>query len=244
MTKVIMLAGGIGSGKAYVMSQMVQELKETGNSIHLISFADPIKQFVKKHYGYDKNGKFVANNNFILKNPGPILDECIHFLRKESMISDKIEIPTYEQCEDWFKVFEYADKEFKKLKDKDNVEKIKIILRYIMQQLGTDIGHSFSKCIWARVAINKILKLNVDYVIIDDWRFMFELNFAIEVFQHTKFELIPYFIHADEEVRAKRRNITVKELNKQSQHISEREGQEVILPFMKLHYPDNIILNN
>jgi hypothetical protein len=73
---------------------------------------------------------------------------------------------------------------------------------------------------------------------------MFELNFAIEVFQHTKFELIPYFIHADEEVRAKRRNITVKELNKQSQHISEREGQEVILPFMKLHYPDNIILNN
>jgi type II secretory ATPase GspE/PulE/Tfp pilus assembly ATPase PilB-like protein len=55
-TKIILFAGGIGSGKGYHISKKIMELKETGNSILMLSFADPIKRIVKEVVGFDKNG--------------------------------------------------------------------------------------------------------------------------------------------------------------------------------------------
>jgi len=57
MSEIILLAGGIGSGKAYIMAKKVQELKETGHSIASFSFADPIKKFIEDVFGLDKNGR-------------------------------------------------------------------------------------------------------------------------------------------------------------------------------------------
>jgi hypothetical protein len=240
MKEVRLLAGGIGSGKAYIMSKMVQELKETGNSIYLVSFADPIKQIVKTLYGYDKNGNRVKHVSLMSAQEN--LDDCISLINKK--LSDEY-IPFDTEYEMWLTYFQHADNFFKTGLAENDKQELKEVLRFLMQKIGTEIGQRFKKTIWPMIAFDKILNnKNIDYVIIDDWRFMFELNKAIETFQHTGYEVVPYFIDADIEVRAKRRNITVEELINQSQHSSEREGQEIIRPFMQMYHPQNIIVNN
>jgi hypothetical protein len=82
-----------------------------------------------------------------------------------------------------------------------------------------------------------------DCVFIDDWRFMMEYSHVFRRSQH-EYEVIPYFVDASKETRAQRRGISVYELDQQSQHASEREGQEVIKPFMQIYYPQNIIWND
>ena len=84
---------------------------------------------------------------------------------------------------------------------------------------------------------------HVDYVFIDDLRFLFEYLCVYREFQHDC-DVEPFFVVADEVVRAKRRCITLEELKDQSKHLSERESMEVLLPFMRLYFPDNIIENN
>ena len=116
-------------------------------------------------------------------------------------------------------------------------------IRTLLQITGTEIGQSLNREIWPTILAEFIddVSDDIDYVIVDDWRFLFEYyNVARNL---PKCKLTPYFIYASESVRAKRRNISVDELKKQSSHVSERESAEVILNWMNIYFPTNIIDN-
>lgn len=239
MKEIIMFAGNIGSGKAYMMNKKVQELKETGNSIYLVSFADPIKTFVKDFIGLDKNGNGILNDK----------EEVINFSNFESKIEKLFK--SYRNGKRFVNLKKYQS-QYETLieniyQDKWENEKPDLRLkaiRSLLQIIGTEIGQSYNKEVWPEMSCNKISDSmsHSDYVIIDDFRFLFEYYSIIRYFPDTK--VTPYYVTADIEVRAKRRNITVEELMNQEKHISEQESKHVVLPWMKLHFPENIIVNN
>ncbi len=232
MAKIIMFSGGIGSGKAHCMNQKIMELKETGNSICMISFADPIKKLIENCFGVNKNGERIKQVASISID---LLSSAV-----SSLLSSRIEYAPDENTAD---LFEYAKGQT--LSNDQLVRKIGA--RPLMQITGTEIGQQIKKKAWPMLAVEKIKKIEraspMDYYIIDDLRFVFEYFCFLREFQHQH-EIIPYYVSASEETRAKRRGISVNELKQQSQHLSERESAEVLLPFMRLYYPGNIILND
>lgn len=236
-TKIILFAGGIGSGKGYHISKRIMELKETGNSILMLSFADPIKRIVKEFVGFDKNGIKVDDRLLI----EPKYNDVVEAISRVSMQSG---ISMYHHPE-MTRLFEKYISDIR-LSNGDT-DKIKSALRGIMQIVGTEIGQTIKKEMWPMIAVNNIKKIlaahHVDYVFIDDLRFLFEYLCIYREFQHDC-DVEPFFVVADEVVRAKRRRITLEELRKQSKHLSERESMEVLLPFMRLYFPNNIIVNN
>ena len=58
------------------------ELKETGNSILMLSFADPIKQIVKDLFGFDKNGKKTDNRVLSAPSHKDIVDAVLCLLER------------------------------------------------------------------------------------------------------------------------------------------------------------------
>jgi hypothetical protein len=232
MAKIIMFSGGIGSGKAHCMNQKIMELKETGNSICMISFADPIKKLVAKCFGIDKNGKR-------LHYPSPICFESFVSIVAKFLNADNRYISNDSTTINFCDAITQATQ--------DDDQERRNGARLLMQITGTEIGQQIKKEAWPMLAVEKIKKMEsvtpMDYYIIDDLRFVFEYFCFLREFQHQH-EVAPYYVHASEETRAKRRGLTVDELRNQSKHLSERESSEVLLPFMRLYFPDNIILNN
>ena len=232
MAKIIMFSGGIGSGKAHCMNQKIMELKETGNSICMISFADPIKKLIENCFGVNKNGERIKQVASISIG---LLSNAV-----SSLLSADIK---YAPDENTAELFDHA-----KTQTLSNDQRIrKIGARTLMQITGTEIGQHIKKEAWPMLAVEKIKKIErvspMDYYIIDDLRFIFEYFCFLREFQHQH-EIIPYYVSASEETRAKRRGISVEELAEQSRHLSERESAEVLLPFMRLYFPNNIILND
>jgi hypothetical protein len=239
MKEIIMFAGNIGSGKAYMMNKKVQELKETGNSIYLVSFADPIKTFVKDFIGLDKNGNGILNDKEEVINFYNFTSRLEKLFKRYRNGERFIDLEKYETQYELIVENIYQDK----LENEKPDLRLKSI-RSLLQIIGTEIGQSYNKEVWPEIACNKI-SYNMeysDYVIVDDFRFLFEYYSIIRYFPDTK--VTPYYVTADIEVRAKRRNITVEELMNQEKHISEQESKHVVLPWMKLHFPENIIENN
>ncbi len=238
-TKIILFAGGIGSGKGYHISKKIMELKETGNSILMLSFADPIKQIVKDLFCFDKNGKETDKRLLDTPNYKDIVDAVLCLL-------EQYDVPMLHNPEPMtITILEkYIDDIYISTADRD---KIKSALRGIMQIIGTEIGQTIKKEMWPMIAVNTIKTVlaahHIDYVFIDDLRFLFEYLCVYREFQHDC-DVEPFFVIADEVVRAKRRGITLEELKEQSKHLSERESMEVLLPFMRLYFPNNIIENN
>ena len=238
-TKIILFAGGIGSGKGYHISKKIMELKETGNSILMLSFADPIKQIVKDLFGFDKNGKKTDNRLLDTPNHKDIVDAVLRLLAQYDVpMLHNPEPMTITNLEKYVSDIRVSS---------GYTDKIKSALRGIMQIIGTEIGQTIKKEMWPMIAVNNIKKMlvahHVDYVFIDDLRFLFEYLCVYREFQHDC-DVEPFFVIADEVVRAKRRGITLEELKEQSKHLSERESMEVLLPFMRLYFPNNIIENN
>lgn len=238
-TKIVLFAGAIGSGKNYQLNKKTMELKETGNSILMISFADPIKQIVKDLFGFDKNGKKTDNRPLKVPNCKDIVDAVLR-------LSTQYDVPKPHNPDPMTIMIleKYIDDT---CISNGDTGKIKPALRGIMQVIGTEIGQTIKKEMWPIIAVNSIKKIldahHVDYVFIDDLRFLFEYLCVYREFQHDC-DVEPFFVIADEVVRAKRRRITLEELKEQSKHLSERESMEVLLPFMRLYFPNNIIENN
>jgi len=232
MAKIIMFSGGIGSGKAHCMNQKIMELKETGNSICMLSFADPIKKLIENCFGVNKNGERIKQVASISIG---LLSDAV-----SSLLSADIE---YSPDENTATLFYHAKDQTLSIDPRIR----KIGARTLMQITGTEIGQQIKKEAWPMLAVEKIKKIEsvtpMDYYIIDDLRFVFEYFCFLREFQHQHV-IIPYYVLASEETRAKRRGISVEELAEQSQHLSERESAEVLLPFMRLYFPGNIILND
>ncbi len=258
MSKIIMFAGAIGAGKAFMMNKKITELKEVGNSICMLSFADPIKEIVKEVFGYDKNGNIVdektflnfsdnfLNNDVVIENPKDTEEDLKFFFK---LLFDRVtENHSFNYSIDHKTIFNNIQPtlidiiEYFKTGGEQNIKKG---IRLLMQIVGTEIGQEIEKEIWPEYLKRKIEKLHneIDYFIIDDWRFLFEYFNAYKSYQHVhNIEL--FYVDAIAEVRAKRRGISVEELEEVSQHKSELESLKVIKPFMEIYFPDNIIINN
>jgi hypothetical protein len=238
MKEIIMYAGGIGSGKAYIMIQKIQQLKETGNSVYCLSFADPIKQFIKNTFGIDKNGfGGIINNDMTFEHfysnfKHTFFPNVYNSFANQSVIDSSAK-----------QIYETA---LNILNDQPTISNLKHAIRFLLQISGTEIAQSYQKEVWPEICTKQIKNVQnyVDYVIIDDWRFLFEFFNLFRNFQNSGIILSPYYINADDDIRAKRRGITVDELKKQSNHASEIESETVIKPFMQIYYPHNIIDNN
>jgi hypothetical protein len=242
MKEVRLLAGGIGSGKAYIMSKMVQELKETGNSVYIVSFADPIKQFIKNTFGIDKNGfGYIINDDmtfgeFYSQFKLTFFPNVANFRANQSVINSSAK-----------QIYETALNIINGQHPiSDTKSNLKRAIRFLLQITGTEMAQSYQKEVWPEICTKRIKNVQnyTDYVIIDDWRFLFEFFNLFRNFQNSDILLSPYYINADDEIRAKRRGITVDELKKQSNHASEIESETVIKSFMQIYYPHNVIDNN
>ncbi|MFA6377787.1 MAG: hypothetical protein WCW63_04085, partial [Acholeplasmataceae bacterium] len=187
-TKIILFAGAIGSGKNYQLNKKIMELKETGNSILMLSFADPIKQIVKDLFGFDKNGKKTDNRVLSAPNYNDIVDAVLRLLAR-------YDVPMLRNLEPMtITIFEkYVSDIRVSTADRD---KIKSALRGIMQIIGTEIGQTIKKEMWPMIAVNTIKTVlaahRVDYVFIDDLRFLFEYLCVYREFQHDC-DVEPFF---------------------------------------------------
>lgn len=221
MAKIRSYSGLIGSGKAYVMFKNIEKLKENGFSIAIISLADPIKKFCYDCLGIQKSG------------------QVLHFNRPKTL--DQL-------LEAFGNYFSVSTTQIKKpLEPYQN--QINFILqnkissaeaRILMQFIGTELAQKIDKLFWVNLTKEQIKKsLHFDYIFIDDVRFMFELD-SFEEYD----DYYPYYVTAYEDVRAKRRGVSVELLREQCQHASERESIEKIFPYVVYHYPNNILKNN
>lgn len=250
MTKVLLFSGQIGSGKGYVSSQRISKLKEVGNTIVQLSFANPIKKIVDDICGYDKNIKPVRKINHTELSERQF-SNLIYDSIKEKVVD---EIHEFFNGGFYFKKFTEEQKNiieklyklYQIVRNRGLVPEIrKESIRQMYQLFGTELCQPINKTIWSVYASAKISNLcfenDVDYVVIDDFRFIMEYFSMIALL--PQYEIIPYAIIADKEIRAKRRNISVEELDKMCEHLSEREF-DIIFQWMRLRLPENIIENN
>ena len=244
-TKILLFAGQIGSGKGYISAKKTQELKEVGNTILQFSFANPIKKLIDSLCFCDKNLVPIPYNDCIktcsLTGFNLVMVEHVDKILDVANLERFIEF-TEEQLQIVDKLYELSCI----VKNDTNQDIRKSSIRLMYQLFGTELMQTFNKCVWAIFASNRIKQINkaerIDYIIIEDFRFLME--FFSMVILLTEYKIIPYAIIASDEVRAKRRNITVEKLKEISNHLSEQEFDICLLPWMKLRYSENIIENN
>jgi len=252
MTKIILIAGQIGSGKGYISSKKSAELKEVGNTILHLSFANPIKKIIDGICGFDKNLKQLETRT---ETSNLTIDDFVTII-KES-INDFVldEINDFHQTSG-LKLEEFDDAQDEIVNELyelyhivSNIEQLpqtrKNAIRKMYQLFGTELCQPINKTIWALYLSARIsnccYETDIDYVIVDDFRFIMEFFSMLSLLPN--YEIIPYAIIADKKVRAKRRGISISELNEMCNHLSEREF-ELILSWMKMRLPENIIENN
>ena len=233
-----MYSGSIGAGKAHEMLKHVKSLKETGFSVATISLADPIKKFVSDVFDVNKHGRIID---------API-DKKVSFedLVKNFCHYFKSFLEPFDDDNNLIDVIIHKTKHLKTpvesaIQDLPNLKAI----RYLYQIIGTDIAHLISRQFWLFLLQDKIdaIKDEIDFVFVDDLRFLFEFLLLREYY-FKKIDVEAFYVDASEEVRAKRRNLTVNELKLQSEHVSEKESARVIKPYIQLYFPNNVINNN
>lgn len=236
--------GRLGSGKGYCMLQQVEQLKTTGNSIYLVSFADPIKQILRESFGLEKSGRLdIDFRNKITKEYVKTqicykITDLLHSLNSPTFAEYKYKgiyglvASKYEVVEDEF----YNHVETCVLgSDVD----FAFSFRRLGQLLGTEIGRYCLDTIWIDVALAKVTdsfhKNLAEYAFIDDCRFLNEFE-ALQNFDYCT-EIIG--VTCSDETRALRRKLSLEDLKAQDCHGSE---MEIDLILEKL--PDGNIINN
>jgi hypothetical protein len=251
-TKIIMLSGTIGSGKGYMTNKFIDKIQLNGKHAIVCSFAQPIKKIIGEVYGLDKSGNVIDKpKNLEQLSVEIAFDDICKKLYQYNTFCKLGEFSKHFKLKDFphFKLIHY---EIVGNFLHNNKQALISYLREMMQYLGTEMAQSYDEFFWPKYFKSYLFKYlksdfnNGDFdFIITDCRFLKEfiyLNSSEELKNIAEFEL--YYIDAPLEVRAKRRNITPKELIKQSCHLSEQEMEKVIYNYMQLYYPGNIIIND
>lgn len=234
--QVIAFIGRIGSGKTYQMLKRMEREKSNGNSVAIVSFADPFKQFMKKEIGIRKTGfedeiSFPDRYYNPSKNPNYKyqLYDGLHTFLMDSVFYIK------DRMDDW-DVFRRFDEKFDFIweqhgqtlislidgcyNDSDNYS---IYFRKIMQMIGTDFGRAMYPKIWANYLEERIARIcsigAIHTLFVDDVRFWNE---------HSCVSSLPYTVTimgviTSDEVRAKRRNMTIEQVLDADKHSSEAD---------------------
>lgn len=257
MKTLLAFCGNLGSGKGYHMMKMVEELKTTGNTIYMVSFADPIKQILRNSFGFTKTGKtnaqFPQFTNIYIKHQ--IIDSLYGYIK--DLKYEKFDISEQDAKAYIANNYDNYEIEFSnyvigastgrfpenQVDSWDSLADYNYCFRRLGQLLGTELGRYLFDTIWVDIAFNKIktvFKYDLaDYATIDDCRFVNEFDMIESFRTTTAFDSKVYGIVASDETRATRRNITLEELKSQDSHASEKDIDIII---SKL--PESSIIQN
>jgi hypothetical protein len=259
MKTLISFVGKLGSGKNHCMNKMVDELKDTGHTIYLVSFADPIKKILRDSFGLTKAGKLPTKHPEFteLYVKSQVVDSLYSLIRQLNY--EKFDITESDLKSYIARNYEIHEKEFYKWvcgatrgyfltmcpteNWKDNTPEYALCFRKLGQMLGTELARHIVDSIWVDLALNKVknvFKNNMaDYAFIADCRFLNEYEMLQKFRQDTAFDSLIYGVVATDQTRAKRRNMTIEELYAQDDHGSEQEVDSII---RKL--PLSYVINN
>lgn len=229
--KIYAYSGKIGAGKSYMVSQDIQKLKNMGQRIFILSFADPIKWHLEEAYGLVKGDTTrIGVSSWITRE---LLDEhLIKFLRaamNKILSAAHYEFTTwtyYEKKIDEI-VAEKGDFVFELLKNINHSNQVDHY-RKLMQFIGTEIAQSVYENIWvdnAMLTVDFIRTTGVaNVVIFDDVRFTKEYDGIKKYVEGNKdVDLIFKMVHATLETRMSRTGLTADQIDEMSDHPSEIE---------------------
>ena len=250
---LVAYCGRLGSGKNYQMMKQVDHLKDTGHTIYLISFADPIKRILRDSFGLTKAGKTIDYPS--------ITKDYVELEITKSLINLAVELDPYgsigaitckvadiyEQHEEVFYGYVYGaitGNFYSNGEVKSNIINYDFAFRRLGQLLGTELGRAIRDTIWIDIALNRVKKVFAadlaDYAFIADCRFVNEY-YAVNDFKYNfpSYDSIVYGIQATDETRSLRRNLPIEELKLQDQHGSEVEVDSIITLLPKECVIDN-----
>jgi hypothetical protein len=240
------------------MMQKVESLKTTGNSVYLVSFADPIKQILRDSFGLTKEGKIQIALPQIteLYVKHQIVDGLYALIKPLGY--EKFDISehdlkayiarNYEKHEKefygyvWAAITGYLPKDSRY--NASGTIDYALAFRRLGQLLGTELGRYLIDSIWVDIALLKIkqvFKLDLaDYAFIDDVRFVNEYDMFQKFREETVFDAQVIGVQCSPQTRANRRNMSLEALLKQEEHSSEASVDDII----KFLEPQYVIDNN
>lgn len=220
--KIILIGGKLGSGKMQQTLKLIDQCKSNGYRCAILSFADPIKKMIFEVFG-------MLKDNYDLFEKKDLTLEELHenlFIQLKEVITniyppkeiDKYIMKCHHAIErQLITIFE--------LYSNINESTYSMVMRKLMQIIGTEIGQSIDKLLWTQetmITADVLLWDNlVDKVFIDDLRF--EHEYLKFVSQNKAENLLTIIIHAQDELRAQRRNITIDQLKEVDSHESEKQ---------------------
>jgi hypothetical protein len=249
--KINAYSGKIGAGKSYMVSQDIQRIKSMGNRIFILSFADPIKNFLEDEFGLIKGADpeprsphcvstWITSEAwekrlkvFLEMNMGAILDDGHYDFDTYKYYGDRIQAVMSSN------VVPHCFGLLRNYKD-NPVD----CYRMLMQQIGTEIAQSVYELIWVERALQTVEKIraaNVAKVVMfDDVRFLKEYD-GIHQYVHNKNDvnLIFKMITASETTRCERTGLTLAQLVEMSDHPSETEIDLIAERIPKTCFVDN-----
>lgn len=230
--RLIGFTGKLGSGKDYCAMKMIEDLKGDGNTILMISFADPIKHILSK-FGFFKSGRKQIKpvdeqlEYFDLKSEiCDGLTQVTNFLDYKSPVSDTIRYR-------FLKNYEKHGTDFynEYLNAYHNIN-YPLAFRKLGQVLGTELARHVADTIWVDYALKQIDNAFnnkvANIVSITDVRFVNEYEELLSYSTYKNVNFDCYGIVASDETRAMRRKLTMEELLSQDQHGSEAEVDQII----------------
>jgi len=233
------------------MMKQVDQLKDTGHTIYLVSFADPIKKILCDSFGLTKAGKdpefeiTLLSRNFVkLQVVEPLINlafEINPFGNLGKISQEVTEI--YNKHEDEFYAYVFGAIAGFDLERPSIGVDYNYAFRRLGQMLGTELGRAVKDTIWIDLAINRVKTVFesdlADYAFIADCRFMNEY-YAVNDFKYnTKYDSKVYGVQATDETRSLRRKLSLEELKRQDQHGSEVEVDSIIALL-----PEDYVIDN
>jgi hypothetical protein len=241
MKTLIAYCGKLGAGKNYQMMKHIDVLKDKGNQIYLIAFADCFKKFIEDTFGLTKAGRI--NDGTISKEWGSITKDSTRY-EVVLFTFNLIQTLKYKQfttysTEDLLELIEdnyikHEEEFFKYIQGAREFDgkEYDFCFRKILQLLGTELGRHIVDSIWVDVVfynVSQVFKQNLaDYAFIPDCRFLNEYAAINEYKAVSGYDCQIYGVVASDATRCLRRGLELDKLLEQDAHGSEKEVDAII----------------
>jgi hypothetical protein len=247
-TKVVAYVGKIGAGKTYQMLKKMEQEKSNGHSVGIISFADPIKQFLETELGLLKSGasgqgpvptgKTREGRGICRTLPAGFNQHLYDSLNRFIMtslfyIKDRMTYLDVFRCyiDNFNDIWErYCDELIDHIKGCIDASSATYSTHYrrIIQLVGTEFARGMYNEIWVQNLEEKIDRIcasgTIQTLFVDDLRFWNEYK-AIDALPHPT---TIYGVIAADGVRAERRNATLEDIAKADDHASEADVEGIL----------------
>lgn len=234
---IVSFIGRMASGKTTNALRLLCKAKPLGISTAFISFADPLKSFVRKELGLTKDG-IVAGHPLIMSSiTTPTTGTCANInnvvrgflVNYAQSINDPELIHTTEDIignPDIMGKFHDAILNCYSIVMGEYDEKAYLKnVRIVLQTMGSEIGRNFKDTIWVDLAVRRIDQLResgIDLVVLDDLRFKNEFMTLAEYNRkHEDVEQYTCILKATDALVAERLKVPIEYIRQASNHDSE-----------------------